>query len=318
MPLVWRWLSADCVLVEPVALVPAIVELEPGDVVFAVELGVLLDESVELLWSWLCVGLPLVEAVFIEPVALVVPETEPDVEPPKVVLPLAAVEGEVLLLDVSYEESCDELGVDVLEVAVEFAVSVLLLIVADWFVVVLISVLALVELVVPYVVDVVLGIVVAVVVVETPVSGYVDDRVEWLQPLRINPRSAAIKTVFFIGGLSCAPTDRAHVDRFAERPTSASIPQRYSGANRCGAHALRPRKIEAPAVPFLVWESPLHEPGGCSPGGHARFTGAKKNWRNAQGVSPGKPPVGRPRSVGDRIGCLTGASRRPRRCRSST
>lgn len=50
MPLVWRWLSADCAL-EPVALAAVIVELELGDVLLAVELGVLLDESVELLWS---------------------------------------------------------------------------------------------------------------------------------------------------------------------------------------------------------------------------------------------------------------------------
>lgn len=35
------------------------------------------------------------------------------------------------------------------------------------------------------------------VVVDTPVS--VEDLLLWLQPLRMRPRSAVIKTVFFIG-----------------------------------------------------------------------------------------------------------------------
>lgn len=40
---------------------------------------------------------------------------------------------------------------------------------------------------------------VVVVVVVVPVSGSVDDRVKEPHPLRINPSSAAMKAVFFIG-----------------------------------------------------------------------------------------------------------------------
>jgi hypothetical protein len=58
------------------------------------------------------------------------------------------------------------------------------------------------------------GGVAAVVVVSVSV---LEDLVVLLQPLRANPaRIKANKTEVFIGGLSCAPTDPALSDRFAE------------------------------------------------------------------------------------------------------
>ena len=48
------------------------------------------------------------------------------------------------------------------------------------------------------------------------VSAVLEDLVLLLQPARANPaRSKVNNVVFFIGGLSCAPTDPAHLDRFA-------------------------------------------------------------------------------------------------------
>lgn len=66
-----------------------------------------------------------------------------------------------------------------------------------------------------------------VVVVVTPAGVSVEveeDLVVWLQPLRIRPRIAAIKTVFFIGDLSCAPTDRASSPRFKNGAANTVIP----------------------------------------------------------------------------------------------
>lgn len=54
----------------------------------------------------------------------------------------------------------------------------------------------------------VVGLAVVVLVEDTPVVS--EDLVVWLQPLRIRPRSAVIKTVFFIG------------DRVADRLTPLS------------------------------------------------------------------------------------------------
>jgi len=48
------------------------------------------------------------------------------------------------------------------------------------------------------------------------VGSVAEDLVELLQPLRANPANIKVNNdVFFIGGLSCAPTDPAHLRRFA-------------------------------------------------------------------------------------------------------
>ena len=50
-----------------------------------------------------------------------------------------------------------------------------------------------------------------------------EDLVELLQPLRANPAKIKVNNVvFFIGGLSCAPTDPALPDRFATQKRSFS------------------------------------------------------------------------------------------------
>lgn len=60
------------------------------------------------------------------------------------------------------------------------------------------------------------GVVVVAVVVVSVAA--VSDRVEVLQPARARPaRRSVNKIEFFIGGLSCAPTDRALAPRFPRR-----------------------------------------------------------------------------------------------------
>ena len=60
----------------------------------------------------------------------------------------------------------------------------------------------------------------AVVEVEGSVA---EDLVELLQPLRANPAKIKVNNVvFFIGGLSCAPTDPALPHRFATQKRSSS------------------------------------------------------------------------------------------------
>ena len=60
------------------------------------------------------------------------------------------------------------------------------------------------------------GEVAAVVVVVVSVAAVLEDLVLLLQPLRANPARIKVNNiVFFIGGLSCSPSDRRSSDRFA-------------------------------------------------------------------------------------------------------
>lgn len=81
--------------------------------------------------------------------------------------------------------------------------------------------------------------VVAAVVVMVSVEAVWEDLVLLLQPLRANPARIKVNSVeFFIGGLSCASTDPALLDRFASpAATAAREPRRAI-----------PRKTPTPAV----------------------------------------------------------------------
>jgi hypothetical protein len=60
------------------------------------------------------------------------------------------------------------------------------------------------------------GVVEVVAVVVVSVAAVLEDLVLLLQPLRANPARIKVNNIeCFIGGLSCAPTDRAHVNQFA-------------------------------------------------------------------------------------------------------
>lgn len=76
-------------------------------------LGVVLEESVVPLWSWVA---PLVEAVLVLIEPLVEPVAEPEAVPPKVVLPdepAVLLDGDELVLAPKVE-SCDVLCPEVL------------------------------------------------------------------------------------------------------------------------------------------------------------------------------------------------------------
>jgi hypothetical protein len=64
---------------------------------------------------------------------------------------------------------------------------------------------------------------VAVVVATVSVAAVLEDLVLLLQPLRANPARIKVNNVvFFIGGLSYAPTDPGLIDRFGDRPDLSS------------------------------------------------------------------------------------------------
>jgi hypothetical protein len=58
---------------------------------------------------------------------------------------------------------------------------------------------------------------VVVVVAAVSVAAVLEDLVLLAQPLRANPANIKVNNiVFFIGGLSCAPTDPGLTDRFSD------------------------------------------------------------------------------------------------------
>jgi hypothetical protein len=69
---------------------------------------------------------------------------------------------------------------------------------------------------------------VAAVVVVVSVAAVLEDLVLLLQPLRANPASIKVNNiVFFIGGLSCSPSDPRSSDRFAIHHARGRVPLGY-------------------------------------------------------------------------------------------
>lgn len=85
-------------------------------------------------------------------------------------------------------------------------------------------------------------------VVSVPV---LEDRVALLQPARANPAKIKVNNmVFFIGGLSCAPTDRAAIDRFAPHRACATGTTTAASRSRKTERATR-RSRRLLACPFF-------------------------------------------------------------------
>ena len=72
-----------------------------------------------------------------------------------------------------------------------------------------------------------------VVAVVVSVAAVLEDLVLLLQPLRANPARIRVNNIeFFIGGLSCAPTDRARSVRFATHLGAAAHEKIYCRGDR--------------------------------------------------------------------------------------